>query len=159
MFVAGIVFFIIATMHLGEHLSPHNFPLPLIVSPLPPGMNCFRMIRGFVDHALDPGGAVGYLGALAPWDHVFKDTLYATQEILGDGVAVSPPRDFPTVCLFSNFETPPTRFIVVGSSGVATGVLSSCLVRCSLCKWVCAYPHLHRYHHLSVHPERRPNMH
>ena len=103
MFVAGIVFFIIATMHLGEHLSPHSFPLPLIVSPLPPGMNCFRMIRGFVDHALDPGGAVGYLGALAPWDHVFKDTLYATQEILGDGVAVSPPRDFPTVCLFSDF--------------------------------------------------------
>ena len=51
-------------------------------------MNCFRMVRGFVDHATDPGGAVGYLGALAPWDHVFKDTLYATQEILGDGVAV-----------------------------------------------------------------------
>lgn len=52
-------------------------------------MNCFRMIRGFVDHVNDPGGAVGYIGALAPWDHVFKDTLYATQEILGDGVAVS----------------------------------------------------------------------
>ncbi|KAK7695608.1 hypothetical protein QCA50_000244 [Cerrena zonata] len=51
-------------------------------------MNCFRMIRGFVDHATSPGGAVGYLGALAPWDHVFKDTLYATQEILGDGVAI-----------------------------------------------------------------------
>ncbi|CAL1701652.1 unnamed protein product [Somion occarium] len=68
MFFVGIVFFIIATMHLG--------------------MNCFRMIRGFVDHVNDPGGAVGYIGALAPWDHVFKDTLYATQEILGDGVAI-----------------------------------------------------------------------
>lgn len=46
------------------------------------------MIRGFVEHVNDPGGAVGYLGNLAPWDHVFKDTLYATQEILGDAVAV-----------------------------------------------------------------------
>jgi len=64
----GIVFFCIATMHLA--------------------MNCFRMIRGFVEHVNDPGGAVGYLGNLAPWDHVFKDTLYATQEMLGDGVAI-----------------------------------------------------------------------
>ncbi|THH33834.1 hypothetical protein EUX98_g356 [Antrodiella citrinella] len=68
MFFMGIVFFCIATMHLG--------------------MNCFRMIRGYVEHVNDPGGAVGYLGNLAPWDHVFKDTLYATQEILGDGVAI-----------------------------------------------------------------------
>ncbi|TCD71375.1 hypothetical protein EIP91_011146 [Steccherinum ochraceum] len=68
MFIMGVVFFIVATMHLG--------------------MNCFRMIRGFVDHANDPGGAVAYLGNLAPWDHVFKDTLYATQEIIGDGVAI-----------------------------------------------------------------------
>lgn len=46
------------------------------------------MIRGFIDHVNSPGGAAAYLGNLAPWDHVFKDTLYATQEILGDGVAV-----------------------------------------------------------------------
>lgn len=51
-------------------------------------MNCFRMIRGYVEHANTPGGAVAYIGALAPWDHVFKDTLYATQEIFGDAVAV-----------------------------------------------------------------------
>lgn len=66
-----------------------HLPSPLTVSLVFLGMNCFRMIRGFVEHANSPGGAVGYLGALAPWDHVFKDTLYATQEILGDGVAVS----------------------------------------------------------------------
>ena len=52
------------------------------------GMNCFRMIRGYVEHANTPGGAVAYIGNLAPWDHVFKDTLYATQEIFGDAVAV-----------------------------------------------------------------------
>ena len=51
-------------------------------------MNCYRLIEGFVVHVNTPGGAVGYLGALAPWHHVFKDTLYATQEILGDAVAV-----------------------------------------------------------------------
>ncbi|KAG5220570.1 vacuolar triacylglycerol lipase [Salix suchowensis] len=28
------------------------------------------------------GGAVGYIGNLRRWDHVLKDTLYATQEIL-----------------------------------------------------------------------------
>lgn len=55
-------------------------------------MNCYRMIQGFVVHVASPGGAVGYLGALAPWHHVFKDTLYATQEILGDAVAVCPFR-------------------------------------------------------------------
>ncbi len=52
------------------------------------GMNCFRMIEGYVVHVNDPGGAVAYIGNLAPWDHVFKDTLYATQEIFGDAVAV-----------------------------------------------------------------------
>ncbi|PSS37990.1 hypothetical protein PHLCEN_2v173 [Hermanssonia centrifuga] len=51
-------------------------------------MNCFRMIEGYVIHRSDPGGPVAYIGKLAPWDHVFKDTLYATQEILGDAVAV-----------------------------------------------------------------------
>lgn len=81
--------------------SSLHFPSPLIDFPVLPGMNCFRMIRGFVDHATSPGGAVGYLGALAPWDHVFKDTLYATQEILGDGVAVSSPT-YPTARLFSD---------------------------------------------------------
>ena len=68
MFAIGIVMFTIATVHLA--------------------MNCFRMINGYVVHAADAGGPVGYISALAPWHHVFKDTLYATQEILGDAVAV-----------------------------------------------------------------------
>lgn len=58
------------------------------------GMNCFRMIRGYVDHATTPGGAVAYIGNLASWDHVFKDTLYATQEIFGDAVAVRAPTHY-----------------------------------------------------------------
>ncbi len=58
-------------------------------------MNCFRMIEGYVIHRSDPGGPVAYIGKLAPWDHVFKDTLYATQEILGDAVAVR-------ICLLLN---------------------------------------------------------
>lgn len=52
------------------------------------GMNCYRMIQGYVEHADVPGGAVAYLGNLASWDHVFKDVLYATQEIFGDAVGV-----------------------------------------------------------------------
>lgn len=52
-------------------------------------MNCYRMVRGYTDLVNAPGGAAAYLSELAPWDHVFKDTLYATQEMFGDAVAVS----------------------------------------------------------------------
>ena len=51
-------------------------------------MNCYRMIMAYVIKRDEPGGPAAYIGALAPWDHVFKDTLYATQEMLGDAVAV-----------------------------------------------------------------------
>jgi len=51
-------------------------------------MNCFRMVDAYITHRDDPGGPVAHIGALAPWDHVFKDTIYATQEILGDAVAI-----------------------------------------------------------------------
>lgn len=48
-------------------------------------MNCFRLVRGYVGHASTP---VDYLGNLRLWDHILKDTLYATQEILGNAAAV-----------------------------------------------------------------------
>ncbi|KAJ6589485.1 hypothetical protein B0H19DRAFT_1103938 [Mycena capillaripes] len=68
MFGFSLVMFMIATMHLG--------------------MNIFRLIRGYVDFRLAPGGPVGYIGTLKLWDHIFKDTLYATQSIIGDAAAV-----------------------------------------------------------------------
>ena len=52
-------------------------------------MNCFRMVEAYVIHRNDNGGPVAWISKLAPWDHVFKDTLYATQEMLGDAAAVS----------------------------------------------------------------------
>lgn len=52
-------------------------------------MNAYRMVEGYVDYALAPGGAVAYIGNLVPWHHILKDTLYATQEILGSAAAVS----------------------------------------------------------------------
>ncbi|KAG6831336.1 hypothetical protein H0H92_011251 [Tricholoma furcatifolium] len=51
-------------------------------------MNCVRMLAGYVDHATTPGGPVAYLGNLRPWDHILKDTLYATQENLGSAAAI-----------------------------------------------------------------------
>ncbi|KAJ4466754.1 hypothetical protein J3R30DRAFT_3583420 [Lentinula aciculospora] len=51
-------------------------------------MNAYRMVEGYVDHALAPGGAVGYIGNLRPWHHILKDTLYATQENLGSAAAI-----------------------------------------------------------------------
>ncbi|KAK7693605.1 hypothetical protein QCA50_003174 [Cerrena zonata] len=68
MFIIGCVMFVLATMHVG--------------------MNCFRMVRGYVDEVNSPGGAAAFLSNLAPWDHIFKDTIYATTEMLGDGVAI-----------------------------------------------------------------------
>ena len=53
-------------------------------------MNIFRLVRGYVDHADTPGGPAGYIGDVSRWDHVLKDTLYATQEILGNAAAVRP---------------------------------------------------------------------
>lgn len=52
-------------------------------------MNCFRMVRAYVDEVNSPGGAAAYLSDLALWDHILKDTIYCTTEMLGDGVAVS----------------------------------------------------------------------
>lgn len=68
MFYIGIAMFIMAAIHVS--------------------MNCYRMIEGYVIHRADPGGPAAYLSALAPWHHVFKDTIYATQEMFGDAVAI-----------------------------------------------------------------------
>ncbi|KAJ3842651.1 hypothetical protein F5878DRAFT_374850 [Lentinula raphanica] len=51
-------------------------------------MNAFRLVEGYVDHALSPGGAAAYIGNLRPWHHILKDTLYATQENLGSAAAI-----------------------------------------------------------------------
>ena len=77
MFYVGIVMFIMACIHVA--------------------MNCYRMIQGYVIHAGDPGGPAAWIGALAPWHHVFKDTIYATQEMLGDAVAVRRGVNRPTL--------------------------------------------------------------
>jgi hypothetical protein len=51
-------------------------------------LNCYRLSQGYVIHRSDPGGPAAWINALSPWHHVFKDTVYATQEILGDAIAV-----------------------------------------------------------------------
>ncbi|KAJ7034858.1 hypothetical protein C8F04DRAFT_1100320 [Mycena alexandri] len=68
MFVFSCLMFIISTMHLS--------------------INIFRLIRGYVDFRLAPGGPIGYLGQLNRWDHVMKDTLYGTQIMVGDAAAI-----------------------------------------------------------------------
>jgi len=68
MFFIGVVLFVMSTIHVG--------------------MNCYRLVRGYTDEALAPGGAAAFLSELPPWHHIFKDTIYATQEMLGDAVAI-----------------------------------------------------------------------
>uniref|UniRef100_A0A8H8CGP2 Uncharacterized protein n=1 Tax=Psilocybe cubensis TaxID=181762 RepID=A0A8H8CGP2_PSICU len=65
--ISGVMFFM-ATFHLA--------------------MNGFRLLRGYVDYRLDPGGPVGYIGNLRKWDHILKDTIYATQENFGSAAAI-----------------------------------------------------------------------
>lgn len=80
-------------------------------------MNCYRMIQGYVVHVNEPGGAVAYLGDLRPWDHIFKDTIYATQEIFGDGVAVR--SRYPHI-FFAKLNVSIHRSTVPGLSGTVT---------------------------------------
>ncbi|PPQ91290.1 hypothetical protein CVT25_006233 [Psilocybe cyanescens] len=50
-------------------------------------MNGYRLLRGYADERLSPGGPVAYIGNLKLWDHILKDTIYATQENLGSAAA------------------------------------------------------------------------
>ncbi|KAF7342523.1 hypothetical protein MVEN_01842500 [Mycena venus] len=68
MFSGSVLMFIIATMHIS--------------------INVFRLLRAYADFRLAPGGPVGYLGTLSRWDHIMKDTLYATQSMVGDAAAI-----------------------------------------------------------------------
>ncbi|KAJ7699107.1 hypothetical protein B0H16DRAFT_1484291 [Mycena metata] len=38
-------------------------------------MNCYRMVRGFVDFQDAPGGPLAFLGVIPAWSHIFKDVL------------------------------------------------------------------------------------
>ncbi|KAJ8502822.1 hypothetical protein ONZ45_g11409 [Pleurotus djamor] len=60
--------FIIATVHLG--------------------VNGYRLMQGFSVHVHQQGGGAAYIGILRQWDHIFKDVLFATQEILGNAAAI-----------------------------------------------------------------------
>ncbi|KAF4564949.1 hypothetical protein EYR36_002892 [Pleurotus pulmonarius] len=52
-------------------------------------INCFRLLSAFTGHAENPSGAAaGYMGNLRRWDQIMKDTLYATQEILGNAAGI-----------------------------------------------------------------------
>lgn len=79
-------------------------------------MNGYRLIEGFTEHALTPGGPVAYFGNLRTWDHVLKDTLYATQEILGNAAAVGNHFSPSTIRL-----TTYRRYTVVISCGAKIG--------------------------------------
>lgn len=78
-------------------------------------MNGYRLIEGFTEHAFTPGGPVAYFGNLRTWDHVLKDTLYATQEILGNAAAVGKHTFPPAIRLIHR------RYTVVISCGAKIG--------------------------------------
>ncbi|KAF5361172.1 hypothetical protein D9758_009066 [Tetrapyrgos nigripes] len=48
-------------------------------------INLLRLFEGYVDHHMTPAA---FMGNLKVWDHVLKDTLYATQENLGAAAAI-----------------------------------------------------------------------
>lgn len=79
--------------------------LMFLIATLHLTINAYRMVAGYVNHALLQGGAVAYMGDLRSWHYILKDTLYATQENLGSAAAVSSRSHFiphmPTVLLSS----------------------------------------------------------
>ncbi|KAF7328514.1 hypothetical protein MVEN_02538700 [Mycena venus] len=91
-----VVFFIGVYIHFGFHKgqNTHNkvmfwiSVLMFLISTLHLALDVFRLIRGFVDFRLAPGGPVGYIGDISRWDHIFKDTLYITQSMVGDAAAI-----------------------------------------------------------------------
>lgn len=105
-------------------------------------MNCYRMVMAYVIHRDAPGGPAAYIGALAPWDHVFKDTLYATQEMLGDAVAVC---FSPCLGLFPT-EQGTVRSTGHTWSGAVTGDPYLSLHFSSLSAWVRPLPRSDPYH-------------
>lgn len=72
MLVAVIVMFSMATSHLG--------------------INLWRLIQAYVSHRLDDSdgipGPVIYLGNLRNRSHIAKDTIYATQSLIGDALSI-----------------------------------------------------------------------
>jgi hypothetical protein len=80
-------------------------------------MNAWRLCLGYVDHSLTPGGPAAFIGNLRTWDHILKDTLYATQENLGSAAAVSYWIFLLAPCPQSDIG----RSIDAGSYGVGTG--------------------------------------
>ncbi|KAJ7174904.1 hypothetical protein C8R46DRAFT_1215064 [Mycena filopes] len=68
LFIASVLMFTIASLHLA--------------------INCFRMIRGYVDLGRAPGGPVAFLGVISNWSHILQDVLYTVQSLLGDGMAI-----------------------------------------------------------------------
>ncbi|KAJ7135917.1 hypothetical protein C8R44DRAFT_769297 [Mycena epipterygia] len=103
MFCISVLMFIISTMHLS--------------------IDVFRLIRGYVDFRLAPGGPVGYIGQLNRWDHIMKDTLYATQSMVGDAAAIYRcwilwNRDYRIVALPASL-----LMITIGSGYYITDVL------------------------------------
>ncbi|KAJ3920377.1 hypothetical protein F5877DRAFT_38188 [Lentinula edodes] len=62
--------------------------LMFLIATLHLTINAYRMVAGYVDHALLQGGAVAYMGDLRSWHYILKDTLYATQENLGSAAAI-----------------------------------------------------------------------
>ncbi|KAF7349954.1 hypothetical protein MVEN_01296500 [Mycena venus] len=98
MFIISIAMFLLASAHVA--------------------MNCFRLIRGYAEFVDGPGGPVGYLGQISRWDHIFKDTLYATQTILGDGAAVY------RCWILCNRNY---KFIVLPSMLLVASIMSACM--------------------------------
>lgn len=49
-------------------------------------LNLHRVLEGYTTPGVDP---IEYYAQLNLWSHVTKDTIYATQEIVGNGAAVS----------------------------------------------------------------------
>lgn len=91
MFLAMMFMFMLATLHNSKLLprSEDSSRGRTIRSySVRKVLNLFRLLQGYVWFRDAPGGPAAYYNNIARWDHVFKGTIYVTQAIIGDGLAV-----------------------------------------------------------------------
>lgn len=72
-----------------ENFSSVSFDRTLSPSSHTPGINLYRLLRGYVWLAADPGPAE-YFGDLSRWDNIAHDAINAVVTWIGDSLMVCP---------------------------------------------------------------------
>lgn len=94
MFIAACFMFALATAHVGA-CPPHSLLPFRLAHARREGIDCRRLLIGYVFAADLPGGPATYFSDPSLGTHIAADTIYVTQTLLGDAFNVR----FHTLCV------------------------------------------------------------